>query len=105
MLKSKKAGIIGLGKMGFRIAEHLLEQGYNVVGTDMDSKAMRKLEKKGGIVVNSLKEFAENILAPRIILIVVPAGAAVSKIIEDMLPNLSGGDIVMDLGNSFYKDS
>lgn len=104
-MKNKKIGLIGLGKMGYRMAERLIEQGYAVVGFDINQKVVEDLEKKGGVGVSSVKELANNLAGPRVILLSIPAGQAIDKTIKDLAPYLSEGDIIIDSGNSFYMDS
>ncbi len=100
-----KAGIIGLGKMGFNMAEHLLECGHDLVAYDLAGEAVAALALKGAVAVGSLRELADRLDSPRLIWLMVPAGTPVDTTIEQLLPLLEKGDIVVDGGNSHYKDS
>lgn len=98
-------GLIGLGKMGKNLALNLLSKGKNVVIYNRSSAPVKWMAKKGAIGTYSLKEFVDSLQRPRIIFIMVTAGRPVDEIIENLLPYLSKDDIIIDGGNSFYKDS
>ncbi len=103
-------GFIGLGKMGSRMVEHALEQGIEVVVYARNPDAMKPLAEKGAIPTNSYKEFAAQLpgqdnAGPKIIFLMVTHGRPVDEVIEGLKPFLAKGDIVVDGGNSFYKDS
>ncbi len=100
-----KAGIVGLGKMGFNMAEHLLECGHDLVVYDLAGEAVAALAQKGAVAAGSLQELAALLDAPRLIWLMVPAGVPVDSTLEQLLPLLERGDIVVDGGNSYYKDS
>ena len=89
MKKNYKIGIIGLGKIGYRITERLIEKGYTPVAMDINNKIVKKIEKKGAIGVNSFRNLANNLLTPRIILLSVPSGDRIDKIIKKLIPYLS----------------
>ncbi len=100
-----KAGIVGLGKMGFNMAEHLLECGHKLVAFDLAEQAVASLAEKGAIAAGSLQELAGMLDTPRLIWLMVPAGAPVDSTLEQLIPLLGPGDIIVDGGNSHYKDS
>ena len=100
-----KAGMVGLGKMGFNMAEHLLECGHDLVVFDLVAEAVAALAAKGAIAAASLQELAGMLGSPRLIWLMVPAGAPVDSTIEQLVPLLERGDIIIDGGNSHYKDS
>ncbi len=100
-----KAGIVGLGKMGFNMAEHLLESGHDLLVYDLAEEAVAAMAAKGAIAAGSLRELAGMLDSPRLIWLMVPAGAPVDSTIEQLLPLLERGDIIVDGGNSHYKDS
>lgn len=104
MKNTKEIGIIGLGKMGFRMAEHLIEQGYSIFANDVNEEAMKNIEEKGAKIFNSLQELVKNLQTPRNILIAVPL-EHVDSVIDKLNKLLSKGDIVIESGNCFYKDS
>ena len=100
-----KAGIVGLGKMGFNMAEHLLECRHDLVVYDLAREAVAALAAKGAVAAGSLQELAGRLNSPRLIWLMVPAGAPVDSTIELLAPLLERGDIIVDGGNSHYKDS
>src|SRR5713101_4651886 len=98
-------GIIGLGKMGFNMAERLRLAGHKVVGFDFNKDATAKLTAAGSLGVNSLEDLAKNLAAPRAIWIMVPSGDPVDQTIARLEPYLQKGDTFIDGGNSNYKDT
>jgi 6-phosphogluconate dehydrogenase len=98
-------GIIGLGKMGFNMAERLRLAGHKVVGFDFNAQAVSNLTAAGNVGVNSLEDMVKNLQAPRAIWIMVPAGDPVDQTIAKLEPLMAPGDIFIDGGNSNYKDS
>ena len=100
----REVGLIGLGKMGFRMAERLLDHDFKVIVSDVDSDSVMRISRKGGIGKNSIKEMTEALSRPRCIMLSVPA-EAVDRVISELVPFLSEGDIIVDSGNSFFRDS
>jgi 6-phosphogluconate dehydrogenase len=98
-------GIIGLGKMGFNMAERLRLAGHKVVGFDFNAEATAKLTATGSIGVNSLEYLVKNLAAPRAIWIMVPSGDPVDQTIAKLEPFMQAGDTFIDGGNSNYKDT
>jgi 6-phosphogluconate dehydrogenase len=98
-------GIIGLGKMGGNMAERLLRGGHRIVGFDRAEASLERLSKNGGHAVRSLEALVGALSAPRAIWIMVPAGAPVDDTIAALRPALAKGDILIDGGNSNYKDT
>lgn len=98
-------GLIGLGKMGGNMAERLRHGGHKVVGFDFSAEAVQRLSATGAVGVNSLEDLVKNLHAPRAIWIMVPAGDPVDQTIAKLKPLLEKGDILIDGGNSNYKDS
>jgi 6-phosphogluconate dehydrogenase len=96
--------MIGLGKMGFRMVEHLLEQNYQVFANDIDQKQMDTIEKKGAVVFGLIEKLVKTIPAPRRIIISIPA-ERVDTVLDELAKHLSDGDTIIETGNSFYKDS
>ncbi|MBU2100330.1 glucose-6-phosphate dehydrogenase [Candidatus Micrarchaeota archaeon] len=104
----KEIGVIGLGKMGGNIARRLMKKGWNVSGYNKDSKETNELIKEGLKGFNSLKELTASLSKPRILWLMVPAGKPVDEVLfgeKGLTDFLEKGDIVIDGGNSFYKDS
>src|SRR3977135_629597 len=98
-------GIIGLGKMGFNMAERLRLAGHKVVGFDFNKDATAKLTAAGSLGVNSLVDLVKNLAAPRAIWIMVPSGDPVDQTIARLEPLMEKGETFIDGGNSNYKDT
>ncbi len=99
-------GIIGLGKMGGGIARRLHEHGFDPVGFDLNEDEVAELEADGVKGANSLDALVDQLESPpHIFWLMVPAGEIVDKAIQSLKPHLHEGCIVVDGGNSFYKDS
>ena len=98
-------GIIGLGKMGFNMAERLRLAGHKVVGFDFNKDATARLTSTGALGVNSLEDLVSNLSAPRAIWIMVPSGDPVDQTIAKLVPLMQAGDTFIDGGNSNYKDT
>ena len=98
-------GIIGLGRMGFNMAERLRLAGHKVVGFDFNKDAVSKLTAAGSVGVNSLEDLVKNLNAPRAVWIMVPAGDPVDQTIANLEKFMQKGDTFIDGGNSNYKDS
>ena len=96
-------GIIGLGKMGGNIALQARDKGYPVVGFDLQTN--EGLQQEGIAQEPSLEAMILKLTSPRMIFIYIPAGAAIDKILAQLTPLLSNGDIVIDGGNSYWGDS
>jgi 6-phosphogluconate dehydrogenase len=96
-------GIIGLGKMGSNLVLQCVEKGVNVVGKARGLKP--ELTEKGVKVVSTYREFADSLKAPRVIFLSLPAGSTVDVVIKELLPFITKGDVIVDGGNSYYKDS
>lgn len=97
--------IVGLGKMGGNMAERLLKGGHRVVGVDPSPEAIARLKANGGTHAGSIAEAAKALKGPRHLWLMIPAGKPVDDAIAAVLPNLAPGDVIIDGGNSNYKDS
>jgi len=98
-------GFIGLGKMGFNMVEHLLENGHHVVVYDLSPEVVLRLSAEGAVAARSLQLLVGQIGTPGVVWLMVPAGDAVDAVLEGLLPFLRKGDIVIDGGNSRYTDT
>jgi len=98
-------GLIGLGKMGLNLSLNLLEHEHNVVAFDVNKEAVKKISEEGAIGAFSIEELVRKLRAPRIVWLMVPAGAITEQVVEELGGLLQAGDIVIDGGNSHYKDS
>ena len=98
-------GLIGLGKMGGNMAERIRLGGHQVVGFDFSADAVAKLTASGNVGASSLEDMVKKLTAPRAIWMMVPAGDPVDKTIAELEKYIAPGDILIDGGNSNYKDS
>jgi 6-phosphogluconate dehydrogenase len=98
-------GLIGLGKMGGNMAERLRLGGHQVVGFDFNADAVAKLTASGNVGASTLEEMAGKLNGRKAIWIMVPQGKPVDDTIARLFPLLNPGDILIDGGNSNYKDS
>jgi len=99
-----KVGLIGLGKMGLNLGQNLIEHNHEVVAFDVNPSAVEEMKKYGAAGVESFKELVQSLEQPRILWIMVPH-AHVDSVIGEVLPFLNEGDIVIEAGNSHYKES
>ena len=101
-----KIAMLGLGKMGGNMATRLIRNGISVVGYDTSKETIAKLEQEENLIPSSSVEDAVNqIEGQRIIWMMLPAGEITEKQIDDLIPLLNPGDIIVDGGNSNYKHS
>lgn len=96
--------VIGLGRMGANISRRLMRGGHDVVVFDRDEGAVRKLEDEGAAGAASLNEVAEKLGSPRIFWLMLPAGGPTEETVEMLKGIAQPGDVIIDGGNSFYKD-
>ncbi|MES2293386.1 MAG: decarboxylating 6-phosphogluconate dehydrogenase [Pseudomonadota bacterium] len=95
-------GIVGLGRMGANIGRRLMSKGHKVVAFDREPKAVAALTGAAGAA--SLKELVEKLETPRAIWVMLPAGKITDDTVFALGDLLAGGDVVIDGGNTFYKD-
>ena len=98
-------GMVGLGKMGAYMVERLVRGGHRLVGYDRDAAAVARIVAIGAEGADSLDSLAGKLGTPRAIWIMVPSGSPVDDTIAAFLPHLAKGDILIDGGNSNYKDT
>jgi 6-phosphogluconate dehydrogenase len=96
--------IIGLGRMGSNIARRLLRGGHQIVAFDRNQSEIDELAADGAIGASSLEDIVAKLRSPRIFWIMLPAGAPTESTIDTLLDHVSPGDIIIDGGNTFYKD-
>lgn len=104
----REIGVVGLGRMGGNIARHLMEKGWRIVGFNRTSEKTQGLEKEGLVGAYSLEELVNKLPSPRIIWLMVTSGKALDEILfgkDGLYSLLTPGDMIIDGGNSFYKDS
>ena len=97
-------GIVGLGRMGGNMAQRLARGGHRVVGWDRAPGAARALEAAGGSGAATLDALVAALAPPRAVWLMVPAGAATEEATLALRDLLAPGDVVVDGGNSFFKD-
>ena len=109
MAASLTVGLVGLGRMGLGIAERLVKGGLPVVAFDLSTEARQAAEKAGAKTVNRLADLPDRLPWPRVLWLMIPAGAAIDEVLFDgpdaLAAKLSAGDIVIDGGNSNFNDS
>jgi 6-phosphogluconate dehydrogenase len=98
-------GMIGLGRMGGNMAQRLMRGGHKVVGFDPDAGARKTLEGDGGSSSDSLQALVAALPAPRILWMMVPAGKITDGTVDTLAGLLAPGDVLIDGGNSNYKDT
>ncbi|MEJ5102764.1 NADP-dependent phosphogluconate dehydrogenase [Chryseobacterium sp. MYb328] len=103
-------GVIGLGVMGRNLLYNIADNGFSTAGFDLDEEKVRELHNGAtpGTSVKgtaSLEEFVSVLDSPRKIILMVPAGKPVDAVLESITPLLSPKDIVIDAGNSYFKDT
>ena len=108
MTKQNDIGIIGLGVMGCNLAINIAQHGFNAAGFDIDEQkvdACSKTSSSGIFATANMDEFIDSLKSPRMIMLLIPAGKPVDSVIQDLLPRLAKGDIVIDGGNSHFSDT
>ena len=98
-------GFVGLGKMGKNMVLHLLEQNVDVVAWNRSLGPREEVAKAGAVAVETLEELVSKLAAPRIIWLMVTAGEVVDDVLNELAGKLSPNDLIIDGGNSFYKDT
>lgn len=99
-----KVGLVGLGKMGLNLGQNLIDNHHQVVAFDVNPSAVEEMQKYGAKGVSSYKELIESLEHPRIVWIMVPH-SVVDSVLDEIKPFLSEEDIVIEAGNSHYKES
>ncbi len=97
--------MIGLGRMGSGMTVRLMQGGHQVMVFDRSADAIAALAAKGATGASSLEDLGQKLKAPRIFWLMIPAGAPIDDTIQRLSSILSPGDIIVDGGNSNYKDS
>lgn len=98
-------GMVGLGRMGANMAQRLVQGGHVVSGFDPSPEARQRASSQGIAPADSLAALVAALPTPRVVWLMVPAGTIVDDTLDTLLPLLAGGDVVIDGGNSYYKDS
>lgn len=98
-----KLGMVGLGKMGANMTKRLLEQGHELVVTDLSPDAIKESESHGAIGASNLEDLVSKLDSPKIVWVMVPSGNPTTSTLNKLGDLLDEGDIVIDGGNSNYK--
>jgi 6-phosphogluconate dehydrogenase len=102
-------GMVGLGVMGRNLLLNMADHGFSVAGYDKDADKVKALSQEAGEGnvrgATDIKEFIGLLSRPRAVMMLVPAGAPVDSVITDLLPHLDKGDLIIDAGNSYFKDT
>jgi 6-phosphogluconate dehydrogenase len=97
--------MIGLGRMGGNMVRRLVQGGHELIVYDANADAVKAQVAKGVKAAKDIADVARLVIAPRVVWVMVPAGAPVESTIEQLVPHLTRGDIVIDGGNSNFRDS
>lgn len=98
-------GLIGLGKMGFNLALNIHNHGHDVMAFDLNVASVDAVKQKGVKGFSRLEDLLQSFSGKKVLWLMIPAGDAVDATIKAVLPHLKPGDILIDGGNSLYKDS
>src|ERR1700686_4310863 len=109
VMNRSEIGMVGLGVMGRNLLLNMADHGFPVAGYDKDPAKVEALQKKsaGNVIhrVAEIKDFVGLLRRPRAVMVLVPAGSPVDSVIGDLLPHLEKGDLIIDAGNSYFKDT
>lgn len=97
-------GMVGLGRMGANIVRRLMRDGHSCVVYDVDPAAVRRLEQDGAVGATSMDDFVAKLSSPRAAWVMVPAGDITESTVAELAQRMAPGDIVIDGGNSYYRD-
>jgi 6-phosphogluconate dehydrogenase len=97
-------GVIGLGRMGGNIFRRLIKNGHEVVVYDHDAKAVAALSRDGATGAGGLDKLVQQLRSPRAVWVMLPAGKITDDVISELAKLLAAGDIVLDGGNTFWRD-
>ncbi|MDP7180564.1 MAG: decarboxylating 6-phosphogluconate dehydrogenase [Candidatus Woesearchaeota archaeon] len=100
-----KLGFIGLGRMGKNMVYNLKDKGHSVIANNRSPKPVNEVKRKGIQTAYSIEELVRKLPKQKIIWLMVKSGKPVDLLISQLLPHLKKGDIIIDGGNSYFKDS
>lgn len=98
-------GFIGLGKMGFNMVLNLLRHKHEVIGYDINETLVNDIKQEGAQGTTTLPALCEAFEDRKVLWMMIPAGPLIDRVINDLLPLLADGDVIIDGGNSHYQDS
>jgi 6-phosphogluconate dehydrogenase len=102
--RTRQLGMVGLGRMGANIVRRLMRDGHPCVVYDRSPDSVRKLAGEGATGTSSLDDFVAGLAKPRAAWVMVPAGEITQQIIDQLADRMDPGDIIIDGGNSYYRD-
>ena len=97
-------GMVGLGRMGANMAQRLMRGGHECVAFDLNPKNVKQLASEGATGSSSLDDFVKKSSTPRTVWIMVPCGEPTEQTVRELAKRLSAGDVIIDGGNSYFKD-
>lgn len=100
-----KIGFIGLGKMGFNMVQRLMNDGHEVVVWNRAPEPIKEVEKKGAIAATSIEDLVKKLPERKIVWLMVPSGKPVDENIDSLKSLLKENDIIIDGGNSYWKET
>lgn len=100
-----RVGMIGLGKMGYNLLQNMNDHKIEVYGYDVNKEVLEKAKQDGFTVYKSLEDMLKNESERRIIWVMLPAGEITNQVLDKLIQSMNSGDIVIDGGNSDYRDS
>lgn len=98
-------GLVGLGKMGFQLGLNLMEHGHEITAFDVNQEAREKMSGEGAQTASSIEELVASLPSPKVVWVMVPSGKITEGVVHEAASLLTEGDIVVEGGNSHYKDS
>ena len=97
-------GMVGLGRMGANMVRRLMSGGHECVVFDVNPETVKALSAEGATATTSLNEFVRALKPPRAAWLMVPAGATTEQTVTALAGKMESGDIIIDGGNSYFKD-
>ncbi|MDQ2774875.1 MAG: decarboxylating 6-phosphogluconate dehydrogenase [Acidobacteriota bacterium] len=97
-------GLVGLGRMGANMARRLMNGGHKCAVFDLNAENVKKLEKDGAEGASSYQDLVQKLARPRAVWVMVPSGKPTEETVQTIAAAMEEGDIIIDGGNSFYKD-
>ncbi len=97
-------GLVGLGRMGANMSRRLMKDGHKVTVFDLSADNVKKLEQDGAEGTTSYEDLVKKLPKPRVVWVMVPSGKATEDTVQTIAAAMEPGDIIIDGGNSFYKD-
>ena len=97
-------GLVGLGRMGMNMARRLIKAKHDVVVFNRTAEKVQEMVKEGATGTASLEDFVKKLKSPRVVWLMLPTGQVLDEHIQSLAKLLAKGDIVIDGGNSYYKD-